>query len=402
MLIDLFSLIEKYELDVTGILHVGVDFKLDQLDMYKSSAIDIKDIYWVQEKKNAAVDPYIDSDLTLLNYSIDELDQFEGDGKKTKRLDTLVEELDIPIEKINFLNIDIQGKELSALKSLGKYIQNIQFISTKINTEHMHKDCTLVTELDFYLRKHDFIRVETNMHEYCRCGDALYMKANLLKKKFASVKVCDDITYTFPLCFDVGANIGSWTIANAHIFNQIIAVEPSPTTFLRLNQHISNYPRIYSVNIAISSKDGIIDFYEAQNDVLSTTNKDWMIDPNNRFYGHSYTTIQVETLTLDGLINQYGHADLIKIDTGGGEYDIIQSLTRKVNHLTFAWASENTETVLACLEYLRNLGFHDFYIQLGHNNIFVPNPREYEHLESIKMKLSNTTFKKDYGTIWCK
>ena len=54
--------------------------------------------------------------------------------------------------KFNFINLDIQGTELKALKGLDKYLNNIDYIYIGIN-----KDCNLIDE---YLEKYNFIKME--------------------------------------------------------------------------------------------------------------------------------------------------------------------------------------------------------------------------------------------------
>lgn len=95
----------------------------------------------------------------------------------TTRLDTLIEANNIPIENLNFLNLDIQGVELRALKSMEKYLQHIQYIYTEVNTEYVYKDCNLVGEIDTYLQPHGFKRVCTKMCGNFGWGDAFYVKS---------------------------------------------------------------------------------------------------------------------------------------------------------------------------------------------------------------------------------
>jgi FkbM family methyltransferase len=204
------------------------------------------------------------------------------------------------------------------------------------------------------------------------------------------------------ICFDIGANIGNWSLSNINNYSKIITVEASPSTYNKLLNNTKNSSNIIPVNKAISFQTGVIEFYEAQNDVFSTTNKDWLCDPNNRFYGHPFKTINVQTLTLDELIDIYGIPDLIKIDTEGGEYNTIRSLTKKVDNLCFEWASETKEINFNCLDYLEQLGFSKFYLQMEDNYTFRPNINEYIDKETIKKQLLNTINKKDWGMIWCK
>jgi hypothetical protein len=90
-------------------------------------------------------------------------------------MDTLLSENSIDLNNYNFINIDIQGAELLALKSFGKLLDNFKYIYTEINTNNLYKDCALVSEIDEYLSKYGFIRVETSMTEF-EWGDALYIK----------------------------------------------------------------------------------------------------------------------------------------------------------------------------------------------------------------------------------
>jgi len=95
----------------------------------------------------------------------------------SKRMETLLLENNINIDNYDFLNIDIQGAELMALKGFGNLLNNIKYIYTEINTNTLYKDCALVSEIDEYLSKYGFKRVETSMTEF-EWGDALYIKIN--------------------------------------------------------------------------------------------------------------------------------------------------------------------------------------------------------------------------------
>lgn len=62
----------------------------------------------------------------------------------------------------NFLNFDIQGAELKALKGMEEYLHNVDYIYTEVNSDYVYKDCVLITELDDYLLQFGLYRVETN------------------------------------------------------------------------------------------------------------------------------------------------------------------------------------------------------------------------------------------------
>jgi FkbM family methyltransferase len=98
---------------------------------------------------------------------------------ESRRIDTLFSENNINYLEYDFVNIDIQGAELLAIKGFGDIINNIKYIYTEVNTNSLYKDCALLNEIDEYLDIYGFTRVETSMTEY-EWGDALYIKNNLI------------------------------------------------------------------------------------------------------------------------------------------------------------------------------------------------------------------------------
>jgi hypothetical protein len=91
---------------------------------------------------------------------------------ETKLLKDVVCNYDIPY---NFINLDIQGAELKALKGMEEYLPNIDYIYSEVNSDYVYKDCALIGEVDEYLEKFGLKRVETQNTEY-RWGDAFYVR----------------------------------------------------------------------------------------------------------------------------------------------------------------------------------------------------------------------------------
>ena len=145
-----------------------------------------------------------------------------------------------------------------------------------------------------------------------------------------------------------------------------------------------------------------ITFYQANSDVLSTINKDWLTENKSRFCNHPYKEITCKTITIDKLIEHYGTPDLIKSDVECGEYECICSLTQKVKLLCFEWAAEYNSITINCINYLNKLGYTQYYMQLRDNYLFRPKDSDFYCIDTVKIKLSNTQPKKDWGMIWCK
>ncbi len=90
-------------------------------------------------------------------------------------MDTLIEEISLNIDNFNFINLDIQGVELLALKGFGDLLNKIDFVYTEVNVGYVYKDCALITEIDEYLSSFGFSRTETHLTEM-EWGDAFYVK----------------------------------------------------------------------------------------------------------------------------------------------------------------------------------------------------------------------------------
>ena len=201
--------------------------------------------------------------------------------------------------------------------------------------------------------------------------------------------------------FDIGSNIGNWSLENINFCDKIIAVEAVPETFNILLCNTRDNSNIVAINYAVcdSPNDEIV-FYKAEHSTLSTLNIDWLMNNKSRFFGTKHTQINCKTITIDKLIDLYGVPELIKIDTEGGEYECVKSLTQKVNNLCFEWASETNDITFKCIDHLYNLGFKEFYLQHQDNYLFRPDT--YYNMDHLKTMINKTTPKIDWGMIWCR
>lgn len=91
----------------------------------------------------------------------------------TKTIDTLVFEHEI--RDCNFINLDIQGAELLALKGATNFLETCDYVYTEVNINYLYKDCVLLPELDQFLGHWGFQRLDTIMTP-AEWGDAFYVK----------------------------------------------------------------------------------------------------------------------------------------------------------------------------------------------------------------------------------
>ena len=57
-----------------------------------------------------------------------------------------------------------------------EYLNKVDYIYTEVNSDYVYKDCGLITEIDEYLKRFNFERVETEWAGECRWGDAFYIR----------------------------------------------------------------------------------------------------------------------------------------------------------------------------------------------------------------------------------
>lgn len=206
MLIKFSDLCSKYKINPKGIIHVGA-CQMEELDDYKSE--NIKNVIWIEgnpelvrfnlDKANSEGHILIegliyDSDGLEIDFNLTNNIQSSSIldfGKhseyhphvtvekkiklKTITLNSLLKKNHIELNNFDFLNLDIQGVELRALKGMGEYLDNIKYIYTEINSGEVYKNNDNIQEMDIFLENLGFRRVETKMTPF-EWGDAFYIK----------------------------------------------------------------------------------------------------------------------------------------------------------------------------------------------------------------------------------
>ncbi len=76
-----------------------------------------------------------------------------------------------------FLNLDIQGAELSALRGLGHRIDECVAIYCEVNTRELYRGVPLIGDIDAYLLERGFWRADSQIFKKYGWGDALYLRA---------------------------------------------------------------------------------------------------------------------------------------------------------------------------------------------------------------------------------
>jgi FkbM family methyltransferase len=135
----------------------------------------------------------------------------------------------------------------------------------------------------------------------------------LLETNFMKKVVTPDF-----ICFDVGANIGYYSLLFASLAHRgkVYAFEPVPLCyqFLMLNVHINNFKNVNAYNIALGQEKKKQKFFIASDSAFSS-----LIKPSNK-------PIDIEMNTLDNFVNENGinKIDILKIDVESAEKFVLE------------------------------------------------------------------------------
>lgn len=108
--------------------------------------------------------------------------QFAPDGTvdvSVVRLDDLLKAEGIAAKDHNLLVLDVQGYEQACLQGAEQTLDEVEYLITEVAAAELFEGGVLVDELDQFLGKHGFVRVETKWAAGC-AGDALYVKRTRL------------------------------------------------------------------------------------------------------------------------------------------------------------------------------------------------------------------------------
>jgi FkbM family methyltransferase len=209
MLISLQYLVETYDLQIEGIVHIGASYG-QEIDDYDKSGI--KNVIWVEADpdvygslcENLRSHPHSkcfhacvsdrDGQPVQLNVTSNSgqsssiLDLKEHAmfyphivvvrelQLQSITLDTLLQQEGIEISgNYNFLNMDIQGAELLALQGMKKNLHKFRYVYLEVNQRELYEGCALEHDIDNFLKDYNFKPVESKMRP-AGWGDKFYIR----------------------------------------------------------------------------------------------------------------------------------------------------------------------------------------------------------------------------------
>jgi len=217
MYFNLNYLKNMYNMNIKGIIHIGAH-KKEEKYIYESIGLDSKRVIWVDGVKYDGVN-YDDENgvgcddedynvEAVLNYMVYDDEQYhpfhitnheqsssllnlcqhslyypdikvvKRDYVRTTRMDSIIGINTIDMTQFNMVVLDIQGTEINAINSFGKYIQNIDYIYTEVNFAELYKGCKLHEDINIILDNYGFVLKVVCKNDKM-WGDALYIRKGL-------------------------------------------------------------------------------------------------------------------------------------------------------------------------------------------------------------------------------
>ena len=189
-----------------------------------------------------------------------------------------------------------------------------------------------------------------------------------MKRAFALAGIDGSAT---PLLFDVGANIGEWTMSSLRAFPtaKIVAFEPSEAHRTAFGQVVSGNHSVILEPLALAAERSVATLYKDMSisGLASLTKRDLShvgIDMN--------MTEQVATETLDLYLEDHrvlGVVDYLKIDVEGHELDVLKGAAKalssgRIRIVQFEFGGTSIDTRTYFKDFFNLLTAHGFRIYI--------------------------------------
>lgn len=361
MLLNFNNLKVKYNINITGIIHVGAHYG-EELNDYVNSGVNkillfepIQDNYNILSEKIKTIPASIELHQVALGSEEKNSIMYVSDNEKqsssilkpkvhlTHHPDVYfpdLEEVKVDLmdnyntSSYNFICMDVQGYELEVLKGAEETLNHIDYVYCEVNRDELYEGNAYVEEIDLYLFQYGFERVETDWGGGL-WGDAFYIK----KIKISDSCQISNLESIYKEYFgsrfkgtfvEVGAYDGE-SFSNTSFLADIgwegLYIEPVFEYYAKcVDRHRNNNVKV--INCSIGSIEQEVNFYKGG--ALSTSNKDHLNAFNQIEWSKSqiFSEIKCKQYRLESILNQnkiLPFFDLLVVDVEGSEEDIFNS-----------------------------------------------------------------------------
>ena len=143
-------------------------------------------------------------------------------------------------------------------------------------------------------------------------------------------------------CFDVGANIGTYSEVFLKLCKICIAIEPNKeliNIIKKNNNKLIKRGKLQLIQAGLGSVCGEKDFFISSSHTISSFSKEWVEAIRPKMFSHTkiVKTEKVQMLTLDYIIENNFMPNYIKMDIEGYELEAIKGLSQYIDIISFEY-----------------------------------------------------------------
>jgi FkbM family methyltransferase len=203
MIITFADIVKKYDMKISGVIHIGGHYG-EEVGSYVEQGINdivlfepLKENFEILKKNVSNFDANIEGHRVALGNSNGNITMnLSSNGLESSSIlkpklhlelypdITFDNTEEVEIKKLddynysnyNFMNMDVQGYELEVLRGGSNTLQYIDYLYCEVNRNEVYEGNAYIQELDDYLSSYSMKRVETSWWDNGDWGDALYIK----------------------------------------------------------------------------------------------------------------------------------------------------------------------------------------------------------------------------------
>ena len=194
------------------------------------------------------------------------------------------------------------------------------------------------------------------------------------------------------IVFDVGANIGSWSLAvlNKNHKIHLHVFEPVPETFEKLKANLPIRNKIKTINKAVGKNNVSPDifYYYRHDPALSTLYRRLIAE--DKYKIPSPIKILIETITIDSYCkeNDIKKINFLKIDVEGAELDVIEGANEmlslnKIDHIQFEYGGAYLDADISLQQVCRYMSAFNYTLFKIHPTGVTPIDKFYPNMETF-------------------
>jgi FkbM family methyltransferase len=206
------------------------------------------------------------------------------------------------------------------------------------------------------------------------------------------------------LCFDLGAYNGNRTDTFLKLgASRVITVEPTKYSYDKLKKKFAKEPRVVLLKVGISDKKETQMMNLCSSSAFSTFEDSWVqeINTNPKLANLEWTgKEEINMVSLNDLIEEYGIPDFLKIDIEGYEQKALSTLKYALPLLSFEYLNKFPERTIRCVYDLCSLGSYEFNYSVGESmklalSDWCTGPQLIDELKNVDQSII-------FGDIYCR